>query len=926
MKEFVVSCDGCGNQITFKYPTRATLACSSCGGRVGHISFPEGEEDNAIILGCSKCTNQFPVRTGISALLQCPLFKCAWPILETVRTLTLSKLISLSEEKESEILISNPRIAPPPPMRGHKIPVRITIPYYHGGPRIKRAIESWICSEVVFVLTDEGVIPPGYGVCSQLFTEKNAKVEGLGKKTKPYLIDVLSQMLKMFPNEEYYGYFNSDVILPLGVPIRSLLPNDGKKIVFHHRKEFEGEPETPINKLTERYQTYCGKDGFICDKATAIEIVNEVEDLILGAATWDNGLAVWAIKRYGLDRVDLRYGEIWHQLHKQEWGYDDKETIFNRDQWKKMGLDDPIRNAVDWYRVSTMHSDPPLSLKKLGIIQPGRIGDIIIVLPIAKWYYDLGYKIVWPVPSEYMNLFEYVNYVSAIDIGRGLQGAYIKSKNALDKEGLDFEIDLGIGFGLDESNWKKSGLSFDEWKYKEAGVPFEERFNLFIHRKHQTELDLEQKLKLEERTSFSLTHSVGSKGSVAFGIPDSIEIKPIQGFTVFDWIGLIERCTQIYCVDSCVAHLVNQMGLAKGRRHFRPLSDYHGRPRKMAIPQIDWKQEEKESFDRLVLDKSSRGNGSGFVDKDREKEIPPIHFFTIVLNGMPFIEYHIDVLKELPYNWHWHIIEGVADLNHDTQWSKLLGGRVDSIFHKNGLSNDGTTEYLNQLARSFPNNVSLYRKRDGKFWDGKVDMVNAPINSLPNYCLLWEIDADEFWDGENISKMVEMFQNNPEKMAAIVPSHFFVGPRRFVTSQDTWATKHDDSFRVFRFFKGMYWKKHEPPTLVDKNGKDWGRCYTISRKDVLKAGIFFQHFAYVIPEQLKFKEIYYGYTNATKFWNILQNSNDTKIDPSKYLPWARPGAIAEIWDESIHGSLLFNNEKFIKPKIIKRFIEKESVI
>ena len=46
----------------------------------------------------------------------------------------------------------------------------------------------------------------------------------------------------------------------------------------------------------------------------------------------------------------------------------------------------------------------------------------------------------------------------------------------------------------------------------------------------------------------------------------------------------------------------------------------------------------------------------------------PIHFFTIVLNGQPFIRYHIEVFKQLPFPWHWHIVEGVAELTHDTAW------------------------------------------------------------------------------------------------------------------------------------------------------------------------------------------------------------------------------------------------------------------
>jgi hypothetical protein len=35
---------------------------------------------------------------------------------------------------------------------------------------------------------------------------------------------------------------------------------------------------------------------------------------------------------------------------------------------------------------------------------------------------------------------------------------------------------------------------------------------------------------------------------------------------VFDWIGVIERAKHLYCVDSCVANLADQLQLCKGRR------------------------------------------------------------------------------------------------------------------------------------------------------------------------------------------------------------------------------------------------------------------------------------------------------------------------------------------------------------------------
>src|SRR5438876_4964178 len=98
----------------------------------------------------------------------------------------------------------------------------------------------------------------------------------------------------------------------------------------------------------------------------------------------------------------------------------------------------------------------------------------------------------------------------------------------------------------------------------------------------------------------------------------------------------------------------------------------------------------------------------------------PVHFFTIVLNGEPFIRHHIEQFRQLDFPWHWHIIEGVAALRHDTAWSLRNGGRIPDHLHNGGWSIDGTTQYLDQLREQFPDRITLYRKAQGQAWDGKL--------------------------------------------------------------------------------------------------------------------------------------------------------------------------------------------------------------
>lgn len=295
----------------------------------------------------------------------------------------------------------------------------------------------------------------------------------------------------------------------------------------------------------------------------------------------------------------------------------------------------------------------------------------------------------------------------------------------------------------------------------------------------------------------------------------------------------------------------------------------------------------------------------------------PIQFFTIVLNGQPFIRYHIDVLKELPFEWHWHIIEGVAELNHDTAWSVRLGGHVSEELHRNGRSYDGTTEYLDELARQYPDNITIYRKPSRVFWDGKREMVNAPLTNIQEECLLWQIDVDELWTVEQICTARQMFINNPDKTAAFYWCWYFVGEKLVISTRNCYAQNPQQEWlRTWKFKPGAFWAAHEPPVLVeslpDGQLKNIAAENPFLHEETEDNGLVFQHFAYVTEEQLRFKEQYYGYRNAVAQWKVLQQTklpvslrkcfswvgDDTQVDTASscgVVPIAQKESHSNFW-------------------------------
>jgi glycosyltransferase involved in cell wall biosynthesis len=277
----------------------------------------------------------------------------------------------------------------------------------------------------------------------------------------------------------------------------------------------------------------------------------------------------------------------------------------------------------------------------------------------------------------------------------------------------------------------------------------------------------------------------------------------------------------------------------------------------------------------------------------------PIHFFTIVLNGQPFIKYHIDVFENLAFKWHWHIVEGVADLNHDTGWSLCNGGVIIDKIHCNGRSNDGTTEYLDKLVQRYPENITIYRKPEGIFWDGKREMVNEPLFNIDEECLLWQIDADELWTAQQICSARQMFINHPEKTAAFYWCWYFVGENQIISTRNCYAQNPNQEWlRTWRYKPGSVWVTHEPPRLEEPlSTGEWRDIASVNpflHQETERAGLVFQHFAYATKEQLLFKEQYYGYKDAVSQWEKLQGNTKFPVLLRDYFAWVGDGTQIDI--------------------------------
>lgn len=185
--------------------------------------------------------------------------------------------------------------------------------------------------------------------------------------------------------------------------------------------------------------------------------------------------------------------------------------------------------------------------KTLLIIQPGRFGDIIICLPIAKSYHDKGYKVEWLCPKEYHSLFSNISYCTPV--------------TQIAKTYYDV-IDMSFGFnGAPEAWWqitKPRWESFVEAKYHLARVPLEEKWNLVWDRNEEKENALVKELNLPDE--YIVYHAEGSRGEYNLSLPEGvahIKFGKVKDYNVFDWYEVLEKAKEIHCIDSVLVNFVD---------------------------------------------------------------------------------------------------------------------------------------------------------------------------------------------------------------------------------------------------------------------------------------------------------------------------------------------------------------------------------
>lgn len=114
---------------------------------------------------------------------------------------------------------------------------------------------------------------------------------------------------------------------------------------------------------------------------------------------------------------------------------------------------------------------------------------------------------------------------------------------------------LRIGHERCRLDWEKSF-------YDQLGMDYSIRYdNFYLQRDHNREKSLEDNLDLPEKYCFvcDTTSEQTYDLPIQSNLP-KVKLEPITD-SIFDWVGVIEKATEIHTVDTSVFQLIKQLGL-----------------------------------------------------------------------------------------------------------------------------------------------------------------------------------------------------------------------------------------------------------------------------------------------------------------------------------------------------------------------------
>jgi len=229
---------------------------------------------------------------------------------------------------------------------------------------------------------------------------------------------------------------------------------------------------------------------------------------------------------------------------------------------------------------------------KIGIIQPGRLGDMFILIPAMKHLHDQGNEIIWPVFENYIWMFnDVIDYINFLPVKNNVYTAVNESHNLLKLHNVDIVNDLAATFpnSMATQPYVDSGdgniLPYDKFKYDRLELPVDLKWNLrdCINRNYNKENELYNKLVTNEKYAVINPTCSSGRYNINFDASGGQVIEVTTEYNIFHWIKILENAQTIVLLNSGMLCLVDQLNITNRKIVFKIPSD------KLPILRNEWK-------------------------------------------------------------------------------------------------------------------------------------------------------------------------------------------------------------------------------------------------------------------------------------------------------------------------------------------------
>ena len=219
------------------------------------------------------------------------------------------------------------------------------------------------------------------------------------------------------------------------------------------------------------------------------------------------------------------------------------------------------------------------NIKRLGLIQPRGMGDIVICLPIAKYYQNLGFEVHMPIFRDFINSFTkaapYVHFYSINSLVT-VEDYYYTPLKLLGDLQCDLIFNLmsymSTNPELVQAPTLSKSLKFDEYKYAITKVPFAEKWNLLIDRDSSREQELFDECQARKLGKYVVVQTEGSNINLPLNL-----FKPLiagrnyiqlsnKTDNIFDWLKVLEFADELILIDSSIANIVEQLNFKNAKK------------------------------------------------------------------------------------------------------------------------------------------------------------------------------------------------------------------------------------------------------------------------------------------------------------------------------------------------------------------------